>query len=119
FDTALAGVRIRMRATRGKGKSKLIGSWAYTDAFSVNNNAPPSLTIDQVIPNESGTASDEHVEVLWSAFDGDSEDKNGNGLFDPGEDVNGNRVFDQEQVGVAFDYYRLQPGDDPVAMTDD
>ena len=119
FDDAQAGVRVRVRTVRGAGKARRVGAWSYTDAFSVNNNTQPALTIDQVLPNASGTASDEHVEVLWTAIDADSEDKDGDGVFDVGEDANGNRTFDQEQVGVAFDYYRLQPGDDPSAMSDD
>ncbi|MCE9636539.1 MAG: hypothetical protein K8T90_12615 [Planctomycetes bacterium] len=119
FDDAQAGVRIRVRALRGSGRNKLVGAWAYTDAFSLNNNTAPSMTIDQILPNATGIASDENVEILWTAIDPDSEDANNNGVFDPGEDKNGNGIFDQEQVGVAFDYYRLQVGDNPAAMTND
>ena len=97
----------------------MTGEWAYTDAFSLNNNTAPSMTIDQVLPNASLTASDEDVEILWTAIDPDSEDANGNGIFDPGEDINGNGIFDQEQMGVAFDYHRIQLGEDPTTMSDD
>lgn len=119
FDDAQAGVRVRVRAVRGTGKNKAVGAWVVTDSFSLNNNTAPSMTIDAILPNPSGTASDENVTVQWTGIDPDSEDVNGNGVFDPGEDANGDGIFNQEQLGVAFDYYRLQPGDDPTSMTDD
>lgn len=119
FDDAQAGVRVRIRAVRGAGKSRLTGDWVVTDAFSLNNNTQPAMTIDEIVTNDSGTASDENIEIRWTAVDPDSEDANDNGRFDAGEDANGNGVFDQEQLGVAFDYYRLQPGDTPASLTDD
>ncbi len=121
FDEAQAGVKIRVRAKAKRGGAT--SAWSYSDAFALNNNTPPSMTIDEVVPNETSlpTASDEVVEFLWTAFDDDSEDKNGNGVLDPLdlEDVNGNGVLDPEFVSVAFDYWRVPEGTDPTTLTAD
>lgn len=123
FATAQAGVQMRIRAVRGKGAGRLVGSWVETKAFSLNNNSTPQMSIDAVLPNATSTpaASDENVLVQWTAADPDSEDLNGNNVLDPldGEDLNGDGVLQQEYVGVAFDWYRLGPGEDPSTMTDE
>ena len=79
------------------------------------------MTIDAVLDNgiSSPTASDETVLVRWTAFDPDSEDANGNGLLDveAGEDANQDGDLDDERVAVAFDYHRIEAGEDPAAMT--
>jgi hypothetical protein len=110
------GVKIRMRTIvhrRTKHGPELVGEWAYTDAFVLDNSNPPSATIDDAT---SGDA----VTVHWTVYDADSEDLNGNGQLDIalGEDINGNGVLDCEKVGVAFDWHRLAPGEDPAAMSD-
>jgi hypothetical protein len=121
FDDAQAGVKLRLRAKAKKGGA--VSAWSYTDAFALNNNTPPSMTIDEIIPNDTSTptASDEVVEILWTAYDDDSEDKNGNGVLDPLdlEDTNGNGVLDPEFVSVAFDYFRVPDGLDPSGYTPD
>jgi hypothetical protein len=123
FAPTQPGVKVRVRAVRGKGRRRSAGQWAYTDAFALNNNTPPALTIDEVvIPDPLASPPvqpNEIVEIKWSAFDDNSEDLDGDGEFDPidGEDLNGNNLLDNEYVAAAFDYYELQPGDTPQAMT--
>lgn len=135
FAAKQAGVKVRMRAVIGKGRARKAGEWTYSEAFSLNNNSTPSMTIDAIVPNPTSTptASDENVEVRWTGFDPDSEDANGNGVLDltSGEDRDGdsgtagmNRgltdpIYDLEPLAVAFDYYRVQPGQDPATMSDD
>ena len=119
FDDAQAGVKLRVRAKAKKGGA--VSAWAYSDAFALNNNTPPSMTIDEIVPNTTSTptASDEAVEILWTAYDDDSEDKNGNGVLDPLdlEDENGNGVLDPEFVSVAFDYWRVPDNVDPTTLS--
>ncbi len=119
FDDILPGMKIRIRAKAKSGRG--VGEWIYTDAFALNNNTPPSMTIDGVVPNSTSTptASDEVVEINWTAFDDDSEDLNGNGVLDllDLEDRNGNGVLDPEYIAVAFDYYRVPDGVDPATLS--
>ena len=125
FADTRSGVVVRVRAVRPsrnrKGSRTQVGDWAYSEAFSINNNNPPSMRIDAVLPNSVSvpTASDENVLIEWTAFDPDSEDKNGNGVLDvdQGEDRNNNLVLDDERVAVAFDYHRVEAGEDPAAMS--
>jgi hypothetical protein len=116
-----AGVNVRVRAFRKSGKKKVYGDWVVSDSFGVNNNNPPSVTINSVDNNGVSvpTASDEVVKLRYSAFDADSEDLNGNGQLDVagGEDINGNGLLDCEQIGVAFDYHRLAPNVNPSTLT--
>lgn len=124
-----AGVRVRVRAVRTQKdpvtgqKKKVYGDWAVSDSFGINNNNPPSMTIDSVVSNGVSvpTASDETVLLNWTAYDPDSEDFNGNGELDvaDGEDINGNGKLDCERIGVAFDYHRLAANENPATMTAD
>ena len=123
FAPELAGVKVRVRAVKGSGAKRVVGAWVESKAFSLNNNTAPSMSIDAVLPNATSvpTASDEAVEVRWTATDADSEDLNGDGNLDPldGEDRNGDGVLQAEYVGVAFDYYRVKAGEDPSGMADE
>ena len=68
------GVVFRVRAEDPKDGTK--GAWTYTDPFQVNNNNPPSVTIDNVrIPPEGLATSTVNEEVLvdWTAMDQDSD----------------------------------------------
>jgi len=71
------------------------------------------MTIDAV---RSGST----IVADWTVSDADSEDVNGNGILDLGlgEDRNENGVLDTPRAGVAFDWYRLAPGEDPSKMSD-
>ena len=104
----LGGVQVRMRATRGRTRR---GAWAVSAPFALDNDQTPSMTLGAF---ESGPQPLVH----WTAFDGDSEDRNGNGQLDlaDGEDANGNGLLDDERVGVAFDYHRLAPGENPAIL---
>ena len=124
----LSGVKVRVRAFRSaldpvtKRPKNVYGDWAYTpDQFSLNNNDPPTMTIDAIDSNGISvpTASDEWVHIHWTAFDPNSEDLNGNGVLDvaDNEDTNGNGVLDPENLGVAFDYHRVGPTENPATMT--
>lgn len=106
------GVKIRMRTVIGRRRRAVTSEWEYTDPFTLDNNAAPAVTLDGV---EQGSV----VVVHWTAFDDDSEDANGNGVLDflEGEDRNGNGEFDIEQIAVAFDFHRLEPGEDPRSMS--
>ncbi len=123
FAPSQPGVKIRIRAVSGSGKKRVVGPWVESDAFSLNNNNAPSMSIDAVLPNATSvpTASDEHVLVKWTAADPDSEDLNGNGIFEPqlGEDLNGDEVAQLERMGVAFDHAPLLPGQNPATMSDE
>ncbi len=126
FAETLPGVSARFTATRKKGKKGVSRSDTVylRNSFPANNNTVPLLTIDAVLPNTTSvpTASDEIIEILWTAYDDDSEDLNGNGVLDTQEleDKNGNGILDNEFVKIAMDYYRLQASDpDPQTMTDD
>jgi hypothetical protein len=124
-----AGVRVRVRAVRTQKdpltgqKKKIYGDWAVSDSFGINNNNPPSMTIDSVVSNGVSvpTASDETVLINWTAYDPDSEDFNGNGELDvaDGEDINGNGALNCERIGVAFDYHRLAASENPATMSAD
>ena len=116
YDDAQAGARLRLRAVRGHGRKRQVGDWAYTDPFPLDNSSAPSVTIDAARPFASGAGPRDRVEIQWTAYDRDSEDRSGDGVFDPGEDRNGNRSFDQQRVGVAFDFHRVLPGEDPAAI---
>ncbi len=121
----LTGVKLRVRASRiigtGRTARRINGPWSYSGQFDLNNNHIPSATVDSIEPNTTSTptASDEKVRIHWTVYDQDSEDLNGNGVFDIqlGEDLNGNGVFDCEKVGVAFDYHRVAANENPLTMT--
>jgi hypothetical protein len=117
----LAGVQIRVRAFRIVKGRKVAGQWAYSEAFGLNNNNPPTVTIDSVEANttSSVTSSDEHVRIHWSVYDPDSEDFDGDQVLDlaDGEDLDGDGELDCELVGVAFDYHRVTASEDPATMT--
>ena len=104
------GVIVRLRPVSVSGRR---GPWSYTPGFAVSGNHAPSVTLDSV-------ASGSTVLVGWSAYDADTEDFNANGVLDlaDGEDVNGNNILDVTRVGIAFDWHRLAPGEDPATMTD-
>lgn len=119
FDPAAAGVRFRIRAVRSVGRRVVAGDWAVTQAFTVDNDTAPRMTIDEVAPRAADGAPGYRVDVVWTAFDRDSEDLDGDGRFGPDEDLDGDGRFLQEQVGVAFDFHLLEPGEDPSAMTTD
>lgn len=113
----LSGVQVRLRTvTRRSGKGRKarfdLGPWVVSDRFALDNAAKPSMRIDSV-------TSGAPVLAEWTAFSADSEDFDGDGVleFADGEDVNGNGVLDGDRVGVAFDWHRLAPGEDPQAMT--
>lgn len=107
------GVRLRMRAVAGRGANRLHGPWVHTECFSVDNNTAPTVGIDGVTP--AGGV----VNVQWSALDPDSEDADGDGEMDRffREDANANGILDLEAVAVAFDFHRLEPGEDPSTLT--
>jgi hypothetical protein len=109
FSEALPGVVLRVRAKRRGGK-KQVSAWSYTDGFSLDNSAVPTLSIDDVpvVDTDAGL-----IEIDWTAFDDDSEDKNGNGVLDvlDLEDRNGNGRLDAAPVAVHFDYHRLAEGE--------
>lgn len=105
------GLVIRLRAVSVSGRR---GPWVKSAPFAVSGNHAPAMTFDALTTGST-------VLVDWSALDADTEDKNGNGVLDiaDGEDVNGNGVLDVTKVGIAFDWHRLAPDEDPAAMTDD
>jgi len=109
FTEEMPGVVLRIRARR-RGGRRQFSEWSYTNAFSVDNLSAPSLRIDRVpvVDTEAGL-----IEIEWTAFDGDSEDKNGNGRLDVVdlEDRDGDGELDAAPVAVAFDYYRLSEGE--------
>jgi len=120
FRDVQPGVRVRLRAT---GKRVKKAEWSVTDAFAINNNNVPWITIDGIVPNATSnpTASDETVEVVWTAYDIDSEDANGNSVLDilEGEDTDQDGEADFENVSVAFDWHRVAAGEDPATMSDE
>jgi len=109
FTDALPGVVLRVRASRRGGKRQ-VSLWSYTDAFSLDSSAQPSMSIDDVpvVDVQAGL-----IEIDWTAFDNDSEDGNGNGVLDVLnlEDRDGDGVLDVAPVAVHFDYYRLAEGE--------
>ena len=109
FTDELPGIVLRLRAVRRGGKRQQT-DWVYTDAFSVDNSLAPVATVDGIgaIDTSSGVA-----DLLWTVYDDDSEDRNGNGLLDvlDFEDQNGNGQLDAAPVAVAFDHYRLADGE--------
>jgi hypothetical protein len=109
-----AGVRLRARA---RPRHEKPGRWVYTEPFSLDNSGKPSMAIDAAASSSSAAPST--VLVNWTAFHPDSEDLNGNGVLDValGEDTNWNGMLDPVHVGVAFDWHRLAPGEDPTTMT--
>lgn len=111
------GVLIRLRAVSVSGRK---GPWVATaNGFSVDENHRPSMTIDSANPAEDAPTV---FRIGWTAYDPDSEDRNGNGALDilDGEDVNANGVLDVAPVGVAFDWHwvDVQAGENPDAMND-
>ena len=105
------GVVVRLRAVSVSGRK---GPWVQTTGFAVSGNHAPSVTLDGFTPGST-------VLVDWSAFDADTEDFNANGVLDvaDGEDIDADGLLDTTRVGIAFDWHRLAPGEDPAAMTDD
>ena len=120
FKDVQPGVKVRLRAL-SKKKKVGAGEWAVTDAFAINNNNVPWITIDGIVPNATSNppASDETVEVVWTAYDIDSEDANGNSVLDilEGEDTDQDGEADFENVAIAFDWHRVAAGEDPATMT--
>ena len=115
FAGLFTGVKVRMRTVVPKKRHRRAfhGAWVYTDAFTVDNSVPPSMTIDSIQPGSP-------LLVHWTAYDSDSEDLDGNGVLDvaDGEDMNGNGKLDCERIGVAFDFHLVGDGEDPASMTD-
>ena len=105
------GLIVRLRPVSVSGRR---GPWSRTPGFPVSGNHAPSMTFDEITPGAT-------VLVDWSAYDADTEDLNANGVLDvaDGEDRNGNGVLDVTRVGIAFDWHRLAPEEDPAAMTDE
>jgi hypothetical protein len=107
-----SGVSIRIRSTAGKGRRKVASDWVYTRDFALNNNSVPALTLDDVAEGPITT-------FAWTAFDADSEDANGDGLFDLlREDRDGDGIMDASTMSVAFDYYRLAEDEDVSRLSD-
>jgi hypothetical protein len=110
-----SGVRLRFRpVVRRHGRRHWIyGRWVWGDTFAINNRRAPSMRFDSLT---SGST----VLVNWTAFDADSEDKNGNGVLDlaDGEDRDADGVLDDERVGIAFDFHIVGDGEDPASLTD-
>lgn len=112
-----SGVTIRMRPILLRAHRRdLHGDWAYSEAFALDNDAHPSMTIDAAAQNPGRPTT---IRVEWTAFDASSEDLNGNGVLDVGdsEDLDGDGTLYAAPVAVAFDYHRLAPGEDPATMT--
>ncbi len=109
FSADLPGVRLRMRPVSATGRRRF-GDWQYTGSFSLSNNHAPRLEIDAVASPSPGA-----VVVDYTAFDADSEDRNGNGLLDVdlGEDRNQDGELETAPVGIAVDWYLLGDGEDP------
>jgi hypothetical protein len=109
FSEEQPGVVLRVRAVRRNGKRQRT-DWEYTDAFSLDNSRIPEATVDGVesLDTELGVGT-----ILWTAFDDDSEDANGNGVLDALdlEDRDGDGQLDDAPVAVAFDFYVLQDGE--------
>jgi len=111
-QTGETGVRYRLRSTAGHGRRKVASDWVYSDRFTINNNALPSTSMFSVVEGDV-------VTIDWIAFDADSEDANGNGVLDilAGEDADQDGDLDRSFVSIAFDFHRLEVGEDPSAMT--
>ncbi len=109
FTDDQPGVVMRIRARRRGGKRQ-VSEWAYADSFSLDNSSPPSMTIDDVplVDTDAGL-----IEIDWTAFDDDSEDRNGNGALDllDLEDRDNDGELDVAPVAVHFDYYRISEGE--------
>lgn len=113
-DPIFSGVKVRMRSRPRHGRP---GPWVSTDAFALDNQFKPSMTIDAL-----AEASDKPTTILvdWTIFHPASEDLNGNGALDlaQGEDRDGDGVLDSVRCVAAFDWHWLKPGEDPAKMTD-
>lgn len=109
FLPAGTGVEVRIRSRRGPRSSR---GWVYTRPFELVSSNAPELTIDEVTPGVS-------TAIAWSAIDRDSEDADGDGVYEFPElgDLNGNGLFDTAGVAVAFDFVVLAPGEDVGALT--
>lgn len=114
----LGGVQIRMRtavrrAGHGRKARFTFGPWLTTERFMLDNTAKPSMEIVSVTAGAP-------VLVAWRAFSADTEDFDGDGILEvfDGEDLNGNGRLDGDRMGVAFDWHRLAPGENPAAMSD-
>jgi hypothetical protein len=116
LDHAARGVQVRMRSRMRWQRRTIVGPWVSAEPFSVDNDSPPRMRIDGASVRAVGADAASRVDLAWTAFDADSEDLDGDGLFDPGEDRNGNGVFDRVQVGVAFDFHYVTPGEDVAGL---
>lgn len=117
FDPATAGVRFRIRTVRKVQGRTFVGPWTVSEPFELDNDAKPAMTVGSVTPGIDPVTLRSRVDIVWTAIDPDSEDADGDGVFDPGEDRDRDGTFDQEQVGVAFDFHAVLPGEDPASMT--
>lgn len=122
-DPSQQGVRLRARAIRGKGRRLRASDWVYTNNFSVDNSidSPTTVTVDAAFATQAPLLDLGPVGVVaieYTVRDADSEDANGNGVLDSieGEDKNLNGELDTALVGMTYDYYRLQPGEDPSLL---
>lgn len=104
------GLKVRLRAVRGRRE----GSWVESGVIRLDNSHEPVLSIDSVTGGETVVAD-------FTVADGDSEDLDDDGILDvvDGEDVNGNGVLDVDRAGVAWDFHRLAPGEDPALLSDE
>jgi hypothetical protein len=66
------GVVLRVRPHSGS----TMGSWAYSDGMSVNNNHPPSVAIHTVQPSTGEDSINEDVAIPWTAVDPDGVGSN-------------------------------------------
>ncbi len=90
------GIKIRVRANDSGGDPARWGPWNYSDAFDLNNNSQPSITIattglNGVTPNPTGTAADENVVLNFNYIDADAG-------------------FSTDPGAVAVDYAPVPPG---------
>jgi hypothetical protein len=115
-EPMFAGVRVRLRVFEGRGRKRFYGPWLGTDAFDVDNQAKPSMTIDALAESPDAPTT---ILVNWTIFHPDSEDWNADGMLEvgAGEDLNGNGRLDAMPCAVAFDWHFLGPGEDPSTMS--
>lgn len=116
FGIGSPGVVVRVRAVAGTGRRRTVSDWVTSPAFELDNTSTPTMRIDSVAP---GGGEARGVSIAWLARHADSEDLNGNGVFEPqlGEDVNGDGRAELRALGVHFDFHVLAPGEDPARMT--
>ncbi len=116
FGVACPGVVVRVRAVAGTGRHRTVSDWVTSRAFELDNTATPTVRIESVAAEAAPGGS---IAIRWLARHADSEDLNGNGVFEPqlGEDVNGDGRAGLRALGVHFDFHVLAPGEDPARVS--